>query len=345
MLSEEQLQEIRNHLNNSQNPLFFFDNDPDGLSSFLLLRRFSEKGKGIAIKSFPDLSVSYARKISELNPDYIFILDKPLISEGFIKEANQLNIPIVWIDHHEVTSKTEVTYSYNPTKSVSKSSEPVTYWCYQATNRKQDLWIALAGCIGDGFLPQFSNEAAKLYPELWHPVNSAFEGLYETELGKIVRTIGFGLKDRTSNVVKMLRYLTKVKSPNEILAESSENRQMLARFNQVNSKYQKLLKKAESLAGKEEMLFFQYSGDLSISAEIANELSYKFPEKIVIVAYIKGTRANISIRGKRDVKEITLSAIKGLENATGGGHKNATGAQVNVEDLPKFKENILRMIK
>ena len=54
---------------------------------------------------------------------------------------------------------------------------------------------------------------------------------------------------------------------------------------------------------------------------------------------ISGARANISIRGK-NVRKLTLDAISGLEGARGGGHKDATGASLLVEDLPKFKERI-----
>jgi hypothetical protein len=50
------------------NPIFFFDNDNDGLMSFLLLQRYIGRGKGVVIRSFPDLNVSYYRKVVELKP-------------------------------------------------------------------------------------------------------------------------------------------------------------------------------------------------------------------------------------------------------------------------------------
>ena len=73
MLTEKQVKEIHEHLEKAQNPIFFFDNDPDGLCSFLLLQRYIERGKGVAIKSFPSLDASYCRKVEELNADYVFI--------------------------------------------------------------------------------------------------------------------------------------------------------------------------------------------------------------------------------------------------------------------------------
>src|SRR3989344_3178091 len=86
MLTQKQVSEIREHLNNAQNPLFFFDNDPDGLCSFILLQRYIKRGKGFPVKSSP-LDKSYLRRIEELNPDSIFILDIPSVSEEFLSNG------------------------------------------------------------------------------------------------------------------------------------------------------------------------------------------------------------------------------------------------------------------
>ena len=342
MLTEKQVKEIRTHLEKAQNPLFFFDNDADGLSSFLLLRRYIDRGKGVAIKSFPELSVSYLRKIYELNPDYIFVLDKPAITQAFLDELKELNLPLVWIDHHNV-AKPETENYYNPYHN-DKTSEPVSYLCYKIANKKEDMWISMIGSIGDGFFPEFSEEFAKKYPELWgDDIKTASQALYTTQIGRITRILGFGLKDRTSKVVSMLKFLTTAKAPSDILDEDKA-RPTLQRFKQVNSKYARLVDKARNFI-KGEMLFFQYGGDLSLSADIANELFFLFPDKLIVVAYIKGAKANISLRWEKDVRDITLKSIKGLEGATGGGHEHATGAQVSVEDLPKFKENLLTYMR
>ncbi|MBA7634037.1 hypothetical protein ES703_41611 [subsurface metagenome] len=151
MLTKNQISQIKEHLDKAQNPLFFFDNDVDGLCSFLLLQRCIGRGKGVAIKSFPGLIVDYFRKVGELNADYIFILDKPVVSEEFWKRVEQINIPVVWIDHHEINKEDipEFVNYYNPLFNKSKSNEPVTALCYQIINKKNDLWLAVIGCISD----------------------------------------------------------------------------------------------------------------------------------------------------------------------------------------------------
>ena len=49
MLTNKQIEEIKEHLEKAQNPLFFYDNDADGLCSFLLLRRYLGRGKGVGV--------------------------------------------------------------------------------------------------------------------------------------------------------------------------------------------------------------------------------------------------------------------------------------------------------
>jgi single-stranded DNA-specific DHH superfamily exonuclease len=342
MLSAENIQDIRFLLENSQNPLFFFDNDPDGLASYLLLRRHIKRGKGVVIKSFPDLNESYTRKLYELQPDYVFVLDKPLIASTFIEKTLQLGMKLVWIDHHPL-QETENIYYFNPLKTKPSSNEPTSYWCYKVTNKKDDMWISLLGCIGDWFVPYFYQEVKEDYPDLFSSnIKTASQILYRTQFGRLAKILSLALKDKTSIVVRMLKFLVSVKTPYELLEENYKTRTIYRRFKQINRKYEKLLEKAKTFARKK-LLFFQYGGDLSISGELANELLHTYQDKIIAVAYIKGEEAKISIRGSINIREIVTKAIHGLEGRS-GGHENACAATIAVSDLPRFRERVEKLI-
>lgn len=348
MISQKQIKQVGEFLEKAQNPLFFFDNDVDGLASFLLLRRFCNRGKGIAIKSFPDLSATYARKIDEFKPDYVFVLDKPLIEKGFREAIQQLGIPMIWIDHHPIPDYINENniYYFNPL-TESKMNEPVSYICYKITGKKEDEWIAMIGCLSDWFIPDFSENFIREYPELCSTIKNPAKALYETELGKIIKILSFALKDRTSNVVKMLKNLLSVKNPRELLDTTFPKIMLIhKRFNQINRRYEKILNKAKELAkNHRRLIFFQYGGDLSLSSEISNELIYFFPDRIVVVAYIKGTKANVSVRGVfMNVRELTTKALEGIES-TSGGHEHACGATLQVEDLPRFRDNLIKLLR
>ncbi|MBU0894137.1 MAG: hypothetical protein KKF48_01335 [Nanoarchaeota archaeon] len=339
MLTDKQIKEIKLHLEKAQNPLFLFDNDPDGLCSFLLLQRYIERGKGFPIKSFPELKADYIRKINELNADYVFILDKPVIEKEFWEEIHKINIPVVWIDHHGIQGETPdfVSY-YDPVLNNPSTNEPVTALCYQITQRKKDIWLAVIGCISDAFLPDFYKDFQEKYPDLAVDAKKPFDVLYKSEIGRLGKIMGNGLKDKTTNVIAMLKFLMKVKNPYEALEETSQNYLMHKRFNEVEQKYQNILEKAKKVAeSSEKILFFKYAGDLSMSGELSNELRYNFPDKIIVVAHIKPDKVNLSIRGKK-IREKYLKIIKSIESARGGGHEDAVGGQMSFGDLEKFRK-------
>jgi len=347
MINKKKINEIREWLHKSQNPLFFFDNDVDGLASFLLLRKYIDRGRGVSIKSFPELDATYTRKLYELKPDVVFILDKPLVAKGFVETAKQLGMPVIWIDHHPPEQKDVIkeVYYYNPLQGKPKSSEPVSYWCYQIT--KKDMWVSMAGCLSDWFLPEFTKVFAKQYPDIFIEDKDPARILFSTEFGKIIRILSFGLKDTTSNVVKLLKILWKTENPYDILLGGKKYEGIIRRYLEVNKKYGVLLEKAKNHAAtskKRKLLYFQYGGDLSISAELANELLYLYPTKIIAVGYEKGSKVSLSLRGGIDIRALLAKALEGTEG-TGGGHKYACGATLSAEEIPKFKNNLVKLLK
>ncbi|MFH1425197.1 MAG: DHHA1 domain-containing protein [archaeon] len=340
MLVEKQIEEIKEHLENAKNPIFYYDNDADGLCSYVLLRRFLDRGKGVAVRSFPDLDAGYAKKARELNADYVFVLDKPVLSGEFVDAIAEMGLPIIWIDHHDVEGEDYgdrvIVYNVNRNKGKEKSSEPVTYWCYKITQRKEDVWLAVAGCVADHYLPDFAKGFGENYSEFWGKgIKEPFDAYYGTEIGKIAQALNFGLKDSVSNVIKLQNFLISCKSPADVFSEVGGNYPFRKKYFDIKKKYDELISRAEEDIG-ERMIFFDYGGELSISADLSNELSYKHPGKYVIVGYRNGGVVNLSIRGK-DVKKILEKVFERVEGR-GGGHDDAVGARVNVSDLKRFKE-------
>ncbi len=346
MLTKKQINEIKKHLEKAQNPLFFFDNDLDGLCSFLLLQRHLGRGKGFPVKTTPELTKDYFRKVRELQPDYIFILDQPEVSDDFFEETRKINLPVVWIDHHKIDKNkipNFVNY-YNPLFNKSKKDEPVTALCYQIINKREDRWIALIGCIADKFLPDFYSEFRKKHMDLTIDSEEPFEIYYNSGIGKIARMLSFALMDRTTNVINMLKFLIKVKSPYNILEENSKTLIIHRRANELYKKYNELIEKARKEAEKSgNLLFFKYGGDISMSADLANRLKYLYPEKIIIVVKITGARANLSIRGK-NIRSRAMGVIENIKGTTGGGHEDAVGIQMRAQDVGKFEREFKKLI-
>ncbi len=347
MLTKKQVVEIKEHLDKAQNPLFFFDNDNDGLCSFLLLQRYIGRGKGFPVKTAPELTKDYFRKVRELDPDYIFILDQPEVSKEFFDEVEKINLPIVWIDHHEIDKKKipDFVNYYNPLFNKKKSNEPVTALCYQISNKKEDMWLGVVGSISDKFVPEFYPEFRKNFPELSIDSKDAFEIYYNSKIGEIATMLGFGLMDRTTNVINMLKFLMKAKSAYDVLEENTKTHSMHIKYSELYKKYNELIKKAkEEIKDSGKLFFFKYGGDTGMSADVANKLMYLFPDRIIAVVRIKEGRASFSIRGK-NIRDKVVKIIEGIEGATGGGHEDAVGVQIRVGDIDKFEKELRKLVE
>ena len=124
-LSKEQIVQIRENLDTCKNPLFFFDDDQDGLCSFLQLYRYKKEGKGIIVKTTPKLGTIFVTKVQEYQPDKIFILDVADVQQDFLDE---MKVPVVWIDHHGPFERNNVKY-FNPRISNWEDNHPTSYMC------------------------------------------------------------------------------------------------------------------------------------------------------------------------------------------------------------------------
>ena len=340
MLNAESLNELREVLEGSANPIFYYDNDADGLCSFLLLRRWLGRGYGIAIRGHPGLGNDFAKKAKELGADKVFVLDKPVIQDEFFEEIGNYGLEIVIVDHHKDSldyADREGVVLYNDYSQEDNTGRPVSAICYDVICNKEESWIAMMGCISDHYLPEFVEEFKEKFGEYWdEKIKEPFDAYYGSEIGKFAMALNFGLKDSTSNIVKLQKYMSKIKSPDQVLAEVSGNDDFRRKYGFLKSKFESLISDEGNIKESGKILFFDYSGDVSMSSDIANYLSYKYKDKILIVSYVSQGFANISIRGSkvRDVLEKVLERVSG----SGGGHEDAVGARIGSKDLSMFKE-------
>lgn len=337
-------QEIRKHLEESDNPLFLFDDDPDGLCSYLLLKKYISRGKGLVVKSSPELSHSYLKQVSEIKPDCIFILDKPLVCEEFFIRCK---VPIIWIDHHDLQnykSGTKGVKYYNP-KQFNESF-PVSYFCYKIT--ESNSWISVIGSLNDWYKPPILTSFSKQYPNILpDPTKTIPEILFEdTPFSKLCKIFRFVLKGNDFDIERSLSNLEKIKSPDELLGnKTKESKSILTHYNRVNEEYQLILKKALKTIPENDFLTFIYTNQtISISSYLSNELIYHFPNTVLVVGREKDDRINMSIRSpNKPIPEALKKALSGLDGS-GGGHTNACGSNISKKDFPelikRLKENL-----
>ena len=333
MLPEKQIKEIREELQNCKRPLFFFDDDADGLSSFLLLYRYTREGKGVVIKTIPKIDDKFLRKVEEYEPDKIFVLDVAQVEQSFI---DKVKVPIIWIDHHGPYEREGNIKYFNPRLIKKNLFLPATRMCYEVV--KQDIWIAMVGCIGDYHMPGFFKEFKKKYGDLVGDAKSVEDIYFKSKFGKLIDLFSFVMKGKTSDALKHIKVLTRIREPYEILnEETSQGKFVFKKYKKMNDMYEELLEDALKEKPDDGFLIYIYPDNkMSFTSELSNELLYKFPDKVIIVGREKNGQVKMSIRTKKkEIPDALERALQGLDGY-GGGHEHACGANVNKEDFEEF---------
>ncbi|MBR9683264.1 DHH family phosphoesterase [Candidatus Woesearchaeota archaeon] len=343
MLTNKQITFIQEELATAKNPLFLFDDDPDGLCSFILMYKIHREGQGTVVKTIPQITNLFLRKVQERNPDKIFILDMPMVDQEFINAAKR---PIFWIDHHQPLERQKVHY-FNPRIKKPEAYIPTTRMAYQINQNTQDSWLAMVGCLGDYHLPDFHKEFSEQFPKLLKKKVTIDEAIYQEPIGKLVRVFSFLLKGPIYEVNKCIKILTRIKSPYEILEqETAQGKYLYKRFERIDVKYQALLQQAKKQLNKKTdkpFLIFPYDEQTqSFTSELSNELLHLYSHKIVIVARKKSGEMKCSLRSRHlPVAPALERALIGIEGY-GGGHEMACGACIKEEDWQQFLINFER---
>lgn len=328
MSFEETVQQARELILHSKRPYILFDDDPDGLASFLLIYRMIKEGKGSPIKGNM-LHEEYAQKINEYSPDIVLILDKAVVDQEFL---DAVNAPKIWIDHHDDVNAKGVLY-VNPVRFGMQM--PTSAICYEIS--QEDEWIAAVGTIADWQLPpkRIIESLKDRFPSLQN--KKAQELLFDSPLGTLARVFSFNLKGKTKDVMNSIKILTRIKDPLELLKKKHPQAKLIMKkYEQHLKEYQELLVQAQEHQEENLLLFTYGEHQNSFTPDLSNELLYLYPTKTIFIARESSGSYKCSIRNSqisiKNVLEETIDKIGGQ----GGGHEHACGAIIPSEIFSDF---------
>ncbi len=337
MLTKDDYTEIKKELDNCYHPVFFYDDDTDGLASFLLFYRYVREGKGIILKTHPNVDMKFLQKTVNYQPDKIFVLDIVKVEQEFIDKIKR---PIIWLDHHGPISRRNVKY-YNPLSKDPKKNMPTAYLCYRVI--EQDLWIAMIGIVGDWTLPSdVQKKFSSRYPDLLSPsITDPGEAMFETKLGKLIQIYEFCMKGKTSEVKKLIKILTRIDDPYEILQGKTPRAKLVIKhYKKIKKEFDSLMADVKIEKDSPLIVYHYHTGRMSLSGEVSNHVLYKYPKKFTIIVREKSGEMKCSLRShKYNVKEILAKALVDVEGF-GGGHIEACGCVIKKHDWDKFLEQI-----
>jgi len=329
----ETIKEIKNQLLNSARPIFLFDDDPDGLASFLILYKLVRAGKGITIRG-STLTNDFVEKVNEYSPDLIIILDKPKVEQEFI---DKVRAKCIWIDHHDLQKPKGIIY-FNPRKWEPEKNIPTSQLCYEITEENE--WLATVGIVADWCIPpqELINKTREKYGDIIpEKIANAPDALYNSKIGKLARVFSFNLKGRTKDVYNNMKILSRIKNPQELLEKKhSQAKIIMKQYEQHQKEYEKVMKQIE-IDEKDNILLFKYNDNAnSYTIDLSNELLYNHPDKYIIIARHHNESYKCSLRSKKYPVEPILQEVLKTINGTGGGHLHACGAIIPEEEFDEF---------
>src|SRR3989338_2928448 len=188
---EKNIEKVRDYLKTAKNPLIFFDDDQDGLCSFLLLYHYMKKAYGVPLKTAPILNESLLRNIDEYCPDVIFVLDIANMEQRFI---DNIDVPVIWVDHHPVSEIKRKNLIYINPRKDNNMYLPTSYICHKIV--QQNIWLGVCGSIADYYLPEYLGEFKKKYIGLFPKKDIIGDITYSSKIGEVIRLFSFILKGK-----------------------------------------------------------------------------------------------------------------------------------------------------
>ena len=337
MIPTAQIKKLREALETSTRPLIFFDDDPDGLCSFLQFYKLNPESYGVIYKRAGPLDETFLNKVEEVQPDAIFILDIAQVSQDFLNKVSN----VFWLDHHAPQTLKKVTYLNPMVKSKGEDNSPTSLWAHKITNVSN--WLACVGTVGDWHLPtkDMRKDLEEEYPDLLPKnIKRPEDALFGSDLGRLARMFSFILKGHNKLAMTCAKVLTRIKSPYEILDQSSsQGKYIHKQFTKVNAMYEEL-KNSIKITDDPLILYNYEHNKTSLTSDLSNEILYENPSKFIIISRFRNGDHKCSLRStKYEVLPILKKALEGL-SGYGGGHLHACGANVPERDWKQFLENI-----
>ncbi len=144
--------------------------------------------------------------------------------------------------------------------------------------------------------------------------------------------------------MESINALLKIDDPREILNQTSERGELIyQKYDDMISRYEELLESVE--VPDEKLLVFTYQdSESSYTSDLANEILYRHPDKVIIVGRIDKGLVKCSLRSSElNIKDIVNDCIQRVRGS-GGGHPNACGAAIAVDDFEKFVQCFKRKL-
>jgi single-stranded DNA-specific DHH superfamily exonuclease len=309
------------------------DNDQDGITSSVQLKRFFKKKRIICEVFFYDhysKSLGPLEKFFDFAPEKTVFLDlsDSLVSDALLQIGKACG-PFLVIDHHQGEPVKNALFLHLVIKpwsfsEVEPSKYPVSKMVFDIFSGID--WLCAAGIIGDFAFDKWSAFLDKVRKKY---------SLTEAKLFDLDEIIGCVSSQYPEKISLLFNFLCSTKKPQELL--KSEFFAFKKLFDTMLSSLEKSFEENAECCSEGVCFFFV---EPRFSSKLSNIISVKQKNRVIIIFEQPGEMVKCSIR-RQDFKvncgSLAKHCVSGMPNANGGGHVPAAGATFPPSYLEEFK--------
>lgn len=328
--------------------------DPDGVCSGVIISKVIERARGRKI----DLRINQNHAAHRILDETIIQLKKKRINKVITTDLAADEDPaaikrlagfadILVIDHHPVLHKFPLKNIVIIKSALISDAGPycASKMCYDLGNTVADIsdldWLAVVGSIGDIATGPWKKWVSSVFKKHCVKLNN---NLFDTEFGEISKIISSAETFSHKNVKECFEVLYSAKDYKSVLKSG------LGRFKKkIDAELDYHTQHLNNLAYVDkDLIYYEIRPRYNIKSPLSTILGLKYPARTVFIADITKNPVRVSARSQKikvAVNKVLVSAIKGIDDAYGGGHAVSSGAVVPKKDYHKFKERIFKYLK
>ena len=327
-----QAREFLEKINSEDKVAVIHHDDGDGFCSGIIFYDWCKK-QGAEVEEFTYvISKTKLREfdLSEFNKFIVTDLASNFMSEEL---ANYDDKEIFYLDHHPKESGFSDNVKYLITTNLGYV--PASRTAYELTDIRPLL--GLTGTINDA--GDLHEENIDFINDKLEEFNISLEEFKDKVSNKVSNTINYfsGEWEKVFGILSEINCVDDLKKLEEYSHEiESEIRRCVEEYDA----------KKEKIG---DVNFYCFDSKFHVRGAVSYIISDKYPDEKFIFASPRENENRISISGRCqsgevDMAEFLKAGIVGLENANAGGHRRASGAGIDKEDLEKFKENVRKFV-
>ncbi|MEK6958557.1 MAG: DHH family phosphoesterase [archaeon] len=330
-------------LNKPQRIAIVADNDPDGMTAAIQLKKFLDKNNQDSIIFFYDhyarTSLRFLDLFVSFNPQKTIFIDvaNDLVSEC-LEAIGRYTQKFLIVDHHKGIDLKNAEFEYMVVKpwdfsTVEPSKYPASKMAFDLFHGEH--WLCAIGLIGDS--------SSEQWPSVMRNAIRNYSVTIEdlTNLSDLIRAVMSQFPEEKQG---LFVEFYKAKKPQDVLNSPymKYKDEFDKRLTTLEMEYTRTHEEVPEL----DLVFFK--GRFKLASTLINKISKQRPGTTFVFFEQPGNHYTVSLRRsdfKVDCGAMAKFAVKGIDSSNGGGHTPAAGATFPSEHYEEFKKRIKEYLK